>query len=340
MKIAVCPSDETGCGKYRLIWPAEALKAQGVDIAIQKRPRIMVDQGFTPPRVKDVLLSPSITHVVFQRPASYQISQIIPILQQRGIKVIVDLDDDFDSLHPMNFAYSYYNDDKAHRNAGWVKKACSMADVVTATTECLLEKYAKNNGILIPNCIPQRFLEVDKKPNEMVTVGWAGWVRTHPGDLQITHGAINEALSKQNARFMAIGDKDIFNKLQIRNRFPHVFQDSVEFDEYSETIAKLDVGIVPLEDSEFNRSKSWLKALEYASVGVAPIVSPTPDNMKLVEQGAAYVARSPKAWRDTVRSLITNESERYDLVQRARTVASNWTIEGNSWRWKEAWCTL
>src|SRR5690606_28606720 len=34
MKIYVYPADEYGCGYYRLIWPAQALQAQGHDIQI------------------------------------------------------------------------------------------------------------------------------------------------------------------------------------------------------------------------------------------------------------------------------------------------------------------
>lgn len=340
--IVVCPSDETGCGKYRMIWPAQALQAEGKDILIQRRPKILTNHAITPPKVVDVMVPEGTTVLVFQRPGSYQITQLIPILRNRGIKVVIDMDDDLETIHPANPAHKYYHPDHSpHRNWEWAKKACSLADVVTATTEVLLEKYAsKGNGMLVPNCIPQRFLDVEKKPNEMVTVGWAGWVQTHPEDLQTTHGAVNEALSKQNARFMAIGDKNIFTRLQVRNRFPHVFEPGVAFDEYPEAVIKLDIGIVPLADTPFNHGKSWLKALEYASLGVAPVVSPTPDNMRLVEQGGAYVARSPKAWRDCVRTLIVNEEERFDLVKRARTVAEQWTVEANAWRWWQAWSTL
>ena len=342
MKVLVCPSDETGCGKYRMIWPAEALQAQGKDVVIQKRPRILANHAINPPAVLDVEIPPRTDVVVFQRPGSYQISQIIPILQKRGVKVVIDMDDDLETIHKMNPSFSYYDPSSSpNRNWQWVKKACSMADVVTATTEALLEKYAgKDNGVLLPNCVPDRFLKVDQPANEVVTVGWAGWVKTHPEDLQITHGAVNEAISKQPARFMAIGDRDAFNKLQIRNREPNIYHPGVEFNEYADVVSRLDIGIVPLEDSEFNRSKSWLKALEYAALGVASVVSPTPDNMKLVEQGAAYVARSPKAWRDAIRSLIVNEQERFDLIKRARNVASTWTVEANAWRWWEAWCTI
>lgn len=339
MKILVCPSDETGCGKYRMIWPAEALKAQGHSIIIAPRPRIMIDKSTTPHRVIDVLIPEKVKVVVFQRPGSYQISQLIPILHDKGIKVVIDMDDDLSCIHPSNPAHAFYDPEKnSERNWKWAKNACYEADLVTATTEALLDKYAPHGrGMVLPNCVPQRFLEIEKKPNEMVTVGWAGWVATHPEDLQTTHGAVNEAIAKQNARFMAIGDVDAFNKLGIRNRPPNIHEPGVGFDQYADVVSKLDIGIVPLADTPFNRSKSWLKGLEYAALGVAPVVAPTPDNMRLVEEGAAYVARSPKAWRDIVRNLITNESERQNLAQRARSVAEKWTVEKNSFRWLDAW---
>jgi glycosyltransferase involved in cell wall biosynthesis len=257
------------------------------------------------------------------------------------IKVVIDLDDDLETIHPLNPAFDYYNPEKhPTRNWKWVMKACGMADVVTATTESLLEKYAqKTQGFLIPNCIPERFLDIQKTKNELITVGYAGHTKSHPNDLQVTHGAINEAIAKQEARFMAIGGgEDVFNKLGIRNRAPHKSSPPVDFDEYPNAVAQLDIGIVPLADTFFNECKSWLKTLEYAALGVAPVISPTRDNMRMIELGGAYMARNPKEWRDNVRTLINNEEERLDLVKRARAIAADWTIEANAWRWKEAWC--
>jgi hypothetical protein len=45
-------------------------------------------------------------------------------------------------------------------------------------------------------------------------------------------------------------------------------------------------------------------------------------------------------WKDIVRMLITNEEERLNLIERAKAVASKWTVEGNAWRWWEAWSIL
>lgn len=337
VNVTVCPSDTAGCGSYRLIWPAEALQKEGKEIRITKRPRILVDRG-NPPAVKDVFI-PDTDVMVFQRPGSYQIAQIIPILQDQGIKVVIDMDDDLSCIHPKNPAHKYYDPTHSpNRNWQWAAKACEMADLVTVTTPALAERYGNHGQVaVLPNCVPARYTRLSVPPNDGITVGWAGYVGTHPEDLQITHGAINEAVVSQGARFYALGDKNALTNLGIRNRYPHTWLEAVALSNFPEFVSQLDIGIVPLARTPFNAAKSWLKGLEYAALGVAPVVSPTPDNMRLVEAGAAYVARSPKGWLDAVKTLIRNEEERVSLAKRAREFAADWTIEANTWRWWEAW---
>jgi glycosyltransferase involved in cell wall biosynthesis len=215
-------------------------------------------------------------------------------------------------------------------------EACQQADIVTVTTPRLQDVYG---GVVLPNCVPERYLEVKRPSNALVTVGWAGHVDTHPEDLQITHGAINQALTatKGKSRFLALGDDKTMERLGIRQREPNSFQAGVKIAEYPEFVAQLDIGIVPLTDTPFNHAKSWLKALEYASLGVVPVVSPTYDNMRMVDAGAAVVANNPKEWALRVRELIEDDERRQEIASRARTFAAEWTIENNTARWAEAW---
>jgi glycosyltransferase involved in cell wall biosynthesis len=313
-------------------WPAEALIAQGHDVVIASKPQVIMQGkrivGLPTPMDADV--------VVFQRPCRQQYLDMIDILQKQGVKVVIDMDDDLSCIHPQNPAYTAYLSDGMHwKYAG---QACEMADLVTVTTPALAEKYGFGKAVTLPNCVPQHYLSVDVV-RDGLTVGWAGYTGTHPDDLQVTHGMVNAAIAKK-ARFMAIGDVKIFDNLGIRNRIPNVYQEGVSIDEYPRAIAQFDIGIVPLETSEFNEAKSWLKALEYAACGVAPVVSPTTDNMRMVREGAAYVAGSPAGWKLALDSLIDSERERKDLTNRAREFASQWTIERNASKWWEAWCTI
>lgn len=334
MRVIVYPSDKNGCGFYRMIGPAGALAAKGYSVRVAPKNPSVVQQGN-----KIVGLAENIQAdlVVFQRPCRRQYVEIIKILQRDGIKVALDFDDDLTDIHRNNPAYgpyNYLNLPDMHWRFG--SEACEMADIVTVTTPRLQEVYG---GIVVPNCIPEWYLEIKRPQNELVTVGWAGHTATHPEDLQVTHGAINQALAatKGLSRFLALGDPKTMPNLGVREREPNSWQNGVPLLQYPEFVSQLDIGIVPLDDTPFNSAKSWLKALEYASLGVVPVVSPTYDNMRMVEAGAAISASNPREWKEAVESLIKNDEERQRLSIKAREFAAQWTLEGNTHRWAEAW---
>lgn len=341
MRIDVYPQDKNGCGHYRLAWPAMALSALGYDVRVRTtKPQIITDNqnnvvALAEARLPDV--------VVIQRPCRKQWVQFVKAAQNQGVRVVIDFDDDLSAIHPLNMAYKLYH--TAEMNAEFGMESCDAADWVVCSTPALTEKFGVGHNSVVPNHIPAKFLYMDadaKRNPEYVTVGWAGRTETHPADLQITHGAINEALvrSVKNgvpARFLALGDARTLYNLNVRDRLPNDVRPGVAFPDYSAMVCELDIGIVPLEDSEFNTAKSWLKGLEYASLGIAPVVTPTPDNLRLIEAGAAWSASSPREWKEKVQTLIEDTDERESLAKAAKEFAADWTIEANAWKWYEAW---
>lgn len=339
--VLMFPADGLGCGMYRMIWPGKAAAHKGRLVTVQpKRPRIVVTQS-KPPKVVGIETG-NADVVVFQRPANYQISELIPILQAKGIAVVIDMDDDLTCIHPRNPAYkSYHPKHNPSKNHEWASRACDLADWVTVTTPALAERYGSHGRVsVVPNHIPQSYLSLKRgEPNGRPNVGWAGWVSTHPDDLYVTHGMINEVLINTGARFMSIGDKAMYQALRVRPKPDYIHRNFVGILEYPRELIKLDVGLVPLVDSPFNRAKSWLKALEYAALGVVPVVSPTPDNMRLVEMGAALVANNPKEWKTVVEDIVLDHEKRLEMSQHCRKVAAGLTIEDNTHLWWDAWCS-
>lgn len=336
MKVIVYPSDNGGCGHYRMRWPAEALANQGYDVEVATRMPRVVKQG---EKVIDVLPIYA-DAIVLQRPCLQQIIEAIQLIQKQGVKVIIDMDDDLGNIHPKNKAYAPYNTPHMHHT--FANQACELADIVTVSTPALAERYAPHGRFaVLPNCVPESFLKINiNRDPGFVTVGWAGQTMTHPEDLQITHGAINEALANQRARFFAMGDQKTLDNLGIRYKYPHNWMGPVPLQQYPWAVAQFDIGIVPLEKSLFNQTKSWLKALEYSALNIAPVVSPTPDNMRMVDAGAALVAHNPREWSTIVRDLIVDEVTRKDLAARARAFAAGWTIEARAEQWATAWSRL
>lgn len=335
MRVIVYPSDRSGCGSNRLIWPAMALAAQGHDVKIATKNPALVSAGN---RIVGLAQDIEADVVVVQRPCRIQYLEMFEILQKQGIRVVVDFDDDLTAIHRNNPAYGPYNylhEDKGmHQRYGTI--AAQMADGVVVTTPRLQEVYG---GVVVPNGVPAAYLAIPRPKNLLVTVGYVGHTATHPDDLQVTHGGVNQALTETKglSRFLALGDQKTLVNLGIRERDPHSWVPGVHLAQYAGFVSQLDIGIVPLTGTPFNQAKSWLKFLEYASLGVAPVVSPTYDNMRGVEAGAAVAAHNPGDWIREVRSLIQEPERLSALQKRAREFAATQTIEGRAIEWWEAW---
>lgn len=334
--VIVYPNDATGSGFYRMTGPAAAVAAQGKPVITMPRPpQIVVDDNG---KVHGVNVGTYNT-VVFQRPGSYQFTQVIPILQAQGIKVVLDLDDSLSTIHPRNVAFKSYDPRISHeRNWMHAARACELADLVTVTTPALAEEYGSHGRVVIlPNCVPESYLKIPRPDNKVPVVVWAGWTNTHIDDLRVTNGIINQVLIDTGAKFAAFGDDRIFFDLGIRNRPPNEHWGFSNIVEYPKRLVGADIGLVPLQKSPFNQAKSSLKMLEYASLGIVPVVSPTPDNLRLVEMGIGLVAEKPREWYDQVKLLATDHEMRREMSDNVRKIASGLTIEGNWELWWTSW---
>lgn len=334
--ILVYPSDGTGSGLYRLTWPGKAVLTAGKPVTIIPRPpQIVVDKDGNVHGIN----TGSAKVVVFQRPGSYQFTQVIPILQERGVRVCIDLDDSLSTIHPRNVAFKSY-DPRTNHKMNWMHaaRACELADWVTVTTECLAEEYGKHGRVsVIANHVPESYLKVQRPSNEVPVVTWTGWTSTHVDDLTVTHGMINQVLIDTGAKFAAFGDTNIFRDLKIRHQPPHEYWGFTNIPDYPGRLVGADIGLVPLQKSQFNNCKSRLKMLEMASLGVVPVVSPTPDNLLLHEMGVGFVAEKPKDWYDHVKALILDYEMRAEMSKKCREIAAEITIEKNWKLWWNAW---
>ena len=81
------------------------------------------------------------------------------------------------------------------------------------------------------------------------------------------------------------------------------------------------IGVAPLIDDEFNRSKSPIKAMDYAALGVAVVASDVPAYRGMVRHNETglLVPNEPEAWRQALRDVILAPRRRHELADaRAR----------------------
>lgn len=339
MKVHVYAADDSGCGKYRLRWPAAACGDDVVDRwgCSDFGEALIEDRGGKHTVVAGGIV-PDCDVVVLQRPLVSTRLALIDFLQANGVAVVVDVDDDFSALDPRNVAWKdCHPGHSPDRNWHWLKRACASADLVTVSTPALAKRYGAHGRVaVLRNCIPQRYLSESRDDHEGVYVGWSGSLDTHPGDLQTTRGAIADVGRKYGSRFAVIGTgRGVADALDL-DGIPHA-SGWVDIERYPEALAQLDVGIVPLADTKFNQAKSWLKGLEMAAVGVPFVASPLPEYDRLAKLGAGKLASSRKDWVAEVGLLVRSATRRAELAARGRQVAQQWTIERHAERWLSAW---
>jgi glycosyltransferase involved in cell wall biosynthesis len=96
------------------------------------------------------------------------------------------------------------------------------------------------------------------------------------------------------------------------------------------------IGLAPLRPHVFNQSKSHIKALEYAALGIPCIASdtgPYPDFIRHGETG--FLVKQPHEWAKYLRELL-DPALRADMSAKARSLASEHTIENNVHLWEAA----
>lgn len=344
MKVYVLPADLHGCGHYRLIWAAEHLLDQGLDVTVlppAKESGVAAKTEDLPDgtqRVVSIQVPADADVLVVQRPAHPLQAQMIDILRQNKVAVVIDMDDDMSSIHPGNIAFHAYRhtNQRTPLSWRWATECCKRATMVTTSTAQLQKVYAKHGrGVVIDNYVPEAVL--DYEPVETDGFGWAGTTLSHPGDLQVTGDAVRQLMG-DGYPFRIVGGQSK-TQTNLRLQEPAPCTGFVGLKDWIKTIGQTySVGMVPLEPTAFNTSKSRLKGIEHMAVGVPWVASPREEYRRLHrESGCGLLANTPKEWYQQLKRLLTDDALRKEQADMGRQYMQTQTIQANAWRWREAW---
>jgi glycosyltransferase involved in cell wall biosynthesis len=183
-----------------------------------------------------------------------------------------------------------------------------------------LKEYAAQynpNTVVIPMGIDMDIYTgkvFDPTRKEMI-IGWSGSDRSY----ETTFPSIIPALEK-------LGQRQKVKVLIIKNTNPNlnIPNVEVEFIAWSketevESVKKMDIGLMPLIEDEFQRYKSALKALQYMAVGIPALVSPIGINSSIVEHGVhGYHCANENDWIIYIEKCINDRSLIEKLGKQAR----------------------
>jgi hypothetical protein len=346
VKVYAYAGDVWGCGHYRIAWPAISVQRtehpdMDVELVVPSERQISLEAD-AEGRVIREHFPEDADVIVFQRPTSDFVVQAIPLLQRRGVAVCVDIDDDLAHIDPANPAWAMHQPEVWGPIGGKVKnahgyaqvaRACRIADLVTVSTPALAASYGRHGRVrVLHNRVPAHYLAVEHTDSDVV--GWPGSLHSHPNDLQ----TMGQAIAQLGGPFRVIGNPEGVGRVLGLSEDPDG-TGAVELAEWPEAVAQLGIGVAPLADTRFNRAKSWLKPLEMSAVGVPWVASPLPEYAAFQTlTGGGLIAAKPKLWTAMLRRLRAEPNMRAELSERGRSaVRQDHTMEGNAWRWGEAW---
>ncbi len=100
------------------------------------------------------------------------------------------------------------------------------------------------------------------------------------------------------------------------------------------------IGVVPLEDTRFNRCKSNIKWLEFAAAGVPAVFSRVAPYAACVEHGVTgfLAGTDPREWIEPLEALVRDPARRARVAAAAREeVVARFAPEAGARRYEHAW---
>jgi len=311
--------DGGACGYYRIRLPLDEMKANGLDV-----------QHHLSEVVPD-----DIDVFVGQRTGAPGWEPFWLGLWRKGHRMVWETDDDLWTIDPTNFrAARSFTTDQLRA----MEQVARISAMVTVSTEPLAEvmREFNSNVVVLPNHIDGRLLEIERPRRDRITVGWAGG-DSHLRDWEMVAPRLRRFLTRNpEVDFHAIGANYLIAN-KVRGR--HSAWSNDLFD-YYRTI-DFDIGIAPLISSRFNRSKSAIKALEYAALGIPVIASDEPPYQAFVVDGVTgFLVKHDHEWEARLRDLVNDADMREEMGRKAKEHASRWTIQ-NGWKlWADAYQSI
>lgn len=309
--------DQSGCGQYRVIMPLHALERHGHEIKLQLGGTGEAAQGFQV--------------VIGQRMDKHDALPIWRRLKAAS-RLVYEIDDDVFSVDTVNWmAHRVYSKALPQDT---VIHAAEVADLVTVTTEPLAEvmRQFNPNVAVLPNHVPTEILELERPRRDKLVVGWAGGA-SHAADIAMIAAQVRRFLDRTPSELHLIGT-DYSETFRRPARFTKWDPDLMAY--YRNV--DFDIGLCPLTGTKFDASKSHIKALECAALGIPVIASDVEAYRDFVIDGVTgFLVKREHEWFKRLTELANDPDLRESMGAKAKEHAAAWTIEKGWNLWEQAY---
>jgi hypothetical protein len=263
------------------------------------------------------------------------------VCKSDSIHAVFEIDDD---LFHLGGNHDKATHDYADKHKGWLRNNIAMADTVVCTTVALADVLSTFNANvkIVPNYIDESLVVMPRpgRDPDRTVIGWQG-SNTHGSDFAESWPATKRILGRfPHTQLSTIGANYV-GTLPRGRESQHRHQGWIQSDwqTYYQAVGRFDIGIAPLRDNLFNRSKSWLKVLEYMALGVVPVATELPEYRRLLAgmaPGLLVSSGLDHEWFSALHYLIEQPDELAELSRDLRIEAARYTIQGHVQEWADA----
>jgi glycosyltransferase involved in cell wall biosynthesis len=240
---------------------------------------------------------------------------VLEKLLLRGQKLVID----FDDAHHL-----YYRDLTSWlaRTAygSKIEKLMQRANAVVVGNHTLAEHahgVGATNVHVVPSAVSvQRFKKKVINAPGTFQVGWIGTPVTARQSLHLVREPLLRFLSDFRATCVLVGVG--------QNQFPEIQAERIAWSEAAEedVLPRISVGLCPLEDTPWNRSKSGYKIIQYMAAGKPALGSPVGIAEQMITHGSTgFHCVTSSDWYSYLAQLHNNADLREVMGEKARAEA-------------------
>jgi glycosyltransferase involved in cell wall biosynthesis len=310
------PSDDTGCGQYRVIKPLSAMMQEGIaDGLISYRALLPSELERIRPDT-----------IIFQRPLSRDFLDYMKHSKtySNAFKVY-EIDDLITNIPIKNYFKSKHPKDTVKL----LREGVAHTDRLVVSTSGLAEAYAGwNSDIKVVELrLPPVWwsdLTINRTEHKKPRVGWAGG-SSHLGDLEMIADVVMNLADEVDWIFFGMCPSQL-------RRYIKEFHSGVPIHMYPQKLASLDLdlAVAPLESNHFNNCKSNLRLLEYGACGF-PVICSNTRAFSESNLPVQVVKNKYKDWIDSIRNHINDLSYSRTLGLKLKNeINLNWMLNSNT----------
>jgi glycosyltransferase involved in cell wall biosynthesis len=280
--------------------------------------------------------------VVLQRPTVEDFRPFVAEMQRRRIPYVFEMDDDLWRVARHNPSHWLWSQKRVRK---LLQQLAASADMISVSTEALRDVVEERVGhahiAVQPNFLHPTLWGEDALRDipladngDNVVIGWQG-SGTHNNDMVQILPALAVVLARHpNVMLRFFGNVPACIQGVIP---PHRFEwmRGVPFAEYPRNLkhAHFDIALAPLAPTKFNESKSNIRVLEAAALGVPTVASPTVYAGTIDNGVNGFVCHDLDAWVDALSWLVTRPDARTQMGADARAqIAGAWgAARGHAW---------